>query len=41
MTDDAGDQTIEQVTQGSTGYQGQSGLWFETLNCGAINGCIP
>ncbi len=41
MTDDAGDQTIEQVTQGSTGYQGHSGLWFETLNCAAINGCTP
>ncbi|MGA9528162.1 MAG: hypothetical protein WBS24_08610 [Terriglobales bacterium] len=39
MTDDAGDQTIEQVTQGSTGFQGQSGLWFETKNCAAVNGC--
>jgi hypothetical protein len=41
MTDDAGDQTIEHVTQGSTGYQGQTGLWFETLNCAAVNGCTP
>jgi peptidase A4-like protein len=41
MTDDAGDQTIEQVTQGSTGYEGRSGLWFETNNCGAFYGCTP
>jgi len=39
MTDDAGDQTIEQVFQGSTGYQGQRSLWFETENCAAVNGC--
>ncbi len=41
MTDDAGDQTIEHVTQGSTGYQGLSGLWFETENCAAVEGCTP
>ncbi len=41
MTDDAGDQTIEQVTQGSAGFQGQTGLWFETKDCAAVNGCTP
>jgi len=41
MTDDAGDQTIEQVTQGSTGDQGRSGLWFDTLKCAAFGGCVP
>jgi len=41
MTDDAGDQTIEQVTQGSTGKQGQSGLWFDTQQCASFGGCTP
>ncbi len=41
MTDDAGDQTIEKVTQGSAGYQGTTGLWFETTDCGAVHGCTP
>ncbi len=41
MTDDAGDQTIEQVTQGSTGRQGQSGLWFDTEQCASFGGCTP
>jgi hypothetical protein len=41
MMDDAGDQIIEHVTQGSTGYQGQTGLWFETADCAAVQGCTP
>lgn len=41
MTDDAGDQTIEKVTQGSGGYEGRSGLWFETTDCAAVEGCTP
>ncbi|MFZ1918930.1 MAG: G1 family glutamic endopeptidase, partial [Terriglobales bacterium] len=41
MTDDKGDETIEDVTQGSTGYEGRSGLWFETTNCAAVYGCTP
>ncbi len=41
MTDDKGDETIEDVTQGSGGYEGRSGLWFETTNCGAVYGCTP
>jgi hypothetical protein len=41
MTDDAGDQTIEQVLQGSAGFQGQRSLWFDTTNCAAAGGCTP
>lgn len=39
MTDDAGDQTIEQVLQGSAGFQGQRALWFDTTGCAAVGGC--
>jgi hypothetical protein len=41
MTDDAGTDTIEQITQGSTGYQGTTGLWFETNGCALVGGCTP
>jgi hypothetical protein len=41
MTDDAGDEEIESVTQGSAGYEGTTGLWFETRNCAAVGGCTP
>jgi hypothetical protein len=40
MTDDAGDQSIELVNQGSgTGYEGQHGLFFETTGCAWSGGC--
>jgi Peptidase A4 family len=38
MTDDAGDQDIETVTQGSAGNEG---LWFQTFNCAYSGGCTP
>ena len=41
MTDDAGDQDIELVNQGTTGYQGLHGLWFETTGCAYSGGCTP
>jgi Peptidase A4 family len=41
MTDDAGDQSIEEVTQGSSGSEGLAGLWFETFNCAYSGGCTP
>jgi Peptidase A4 family len=41
MTDDAGDQDIEQVTQGNGGPEGLGGLWFETFNCAYSGGCTP
>jgi hypothetical protein len=41
MTDDAGDQDIETVTQGSTGLEGLEGLWFETAGCAYNGGCTP
>jgi hypothetical protein len=41
MTDDAGTETIEQITQGSTGFLGSTALWFETKGCAAIGGCTP
>lgn len=40
-TNDAGDETIESVTQGSGGYEGRSGLWFETNGCALTEGCTP
>jgi hypothetical protein len=41
MTDDAGDQAIELVNQGSTGYQGLHSLWFNTTGCAFTGGCNP
>jgi Peptidase A4 family len=41
MTDDLGDQDIEVVNQGSSGYQGLHSLWFETFNCAYAGGCTP
>jgi hypothetical protein len=41
MTDDAGDQDIETVRQGSTGTMGLNGLWFTTVNCAYEGGCTP
>jgi len=41
MTDDAGDQEIETVRQGSTGIMGLNGLWFTTVNCAYEGGCTP
>jgi len=41
MTDDAGDQSIELVNQGSTGYEGEHGLLFQTTGCAWSGGCTP
>jgi len=41
MTDDAGDQYIEAVSQGSAGNEGLTGLWFQTEGCAYQNGCTP
>ena len=41
MTDDAGDEDTESVTQGSAGHEGTTGLWFETENCADVGGCAP
>jgi hypothetical protein len=30
MTDHKRDESIEEITQGSGGYEGRSALWFET-----------
>ncbi len=39
MTDDAGDQSIEIVSQGSTGFQGQHSLFLQTTGCAFTGGC--
>lgn len=41
MTDDGATQAIEVVNQGSTGYQGQHSLFFETTGCAYTGGCTP
>jgi Peptidase A4 family len=41
MTDDAGDQPIEVVSQGSSGYEGQHALFFQTTGCAFAGGCTP
>lgn len=41
MTDDAGDQSIEIVSQGSTGFQGQHSLFLQTTGCAFTGGCTP
>jgi len=41
MTDDGSTQTIELVNQGSTGFQGQHSLFFETTGCAFAGGCAP
>jgi hypothetical protein len=41
MTDDAGGQNIETVTQGSAGAEGLAGLWFDTAGCASSGGCTP
>jgi hypothetical protein len=41
MTDDGGG-TIEIVNgQGTSGYQGEHSLWFETVGCATDGGCTP
>jgi len=39
MTDDAGDQPIEIVNQGSTGFQGLHSLFLQTTGCAFTGGC--
>jgi hypothetical protein len=39
MTDDGATQNIEVVNQGSSGYQGQHSLWFQTTGCAFAGGC--
>jgi len=41
MTDDAGDQSIEIVSQGSAGFQGQHSLFLQTTGCAFTGGCTP
>jgi hypothetical protein len=41
MTDDAGNESIELVTQGSGGAEGLTGLWFSTSGCAFDGGCTP
>jgi hypothetical protein len=41
MTDDGATQAIEVVNQGSSGYQGQHSLFFETTGCAYTGGCTP
>lgn len=41
MTDDGSTQAIEIVNQGSSGYQGQHSLFFETTGCAYTGGCTP
>jgi len=41
MTDDAGDQKIELVNQGSSGFQGLHSLYFQTTGCAFTGGCTP
>jgi hypothetical protein len=41
MMDDAFDQVIEAVDQGSGGYQGLHSLWFVTTGCAYSGGCTP
>jgi hypothetical protein len=39
MVDDTGSQIIEEVNQGSAGYEGQHGIFFQTANCAWSGGC--
>jgi hypothetical protein len=41
MTDDAADQAIELVNQGTSGFQGQHSLFFQTTGCAYTGGCTP
>ncbi len=41
MTDDAGEQDIETVFQGSSGFEGEHALLFYTSNCAPQGGCTP
>jgi uncharacterized protein YceK len=41
MTDDGGDQNIETVNQGSSGYEGRHALFFNTDACAFVPGCTP
>lgn len=41
MTDDAGDQNIEQLYQGNSGREGLYGLTFYTNGCAYSGGCTP
>jgi hypothetical protein len=41
MTDDAGDQPIELVHQGTAGSEGLHALRFETTGCAFTGGCTP
>jgi hypothetical protein len=39
MVDDTGSQIIEEVNQGSSGYEGQHSIFFQTTNCAWAGGC--
>jgi hypothetical protein len=39
--EDGGDQSIETVNQGSSGYEGLHSLFFTTKNCAFSDGCTP
>jgi hypothetical protein len=39
MVDDTASQVIEEVNQGSSGYEGLHGLLFQTANCAYAGGC--
>jgi hypothetical protein len=41
MMDDGGDQEIEIVNQGSSGYEGEHALYFQTVGCAYAGGCTP
>ena len=41
MMDDGSTQNIELVNQGSSGFQGQHSLFFETTGCAYTGGCTP
>ena len=41
MMDDGGDQETEIVNQGSSGYEGEHALYFQTVGCAYSGGCTP
>jgi hypothetical protein len=41
MRDDSNAQNIELVNQGSSGFQGQHSLFFQTTGCAYAGGCVP
>jgi hypothetical protein len=40
MMDDGGDQIIETVNHGGSGYEGENALMFSTSNCAYSGGCV-